>query len=42
MISKAVVGAANTIVAAICRTTDQRPAEVCAAPPIQALQGLLG
>jgi hypothetical protein len=36
-VSKAVVGTANTIVAAICKATNQQPASVCSSPATQSV-----
>jgi hypothetical protein len=41
-ITQAVVGAANKLVAAICATTAQNPASVCASPGARAGRGRLG
>jgi len=38
-VAQGVLGAANYITAAICRTTNNQPANVCTAPPIKALAG---
>ena len=40
-IAKAVDGAANVVIAAICKVTHQQPGSVCAAPAIQAIQARL-
>jgi hypothetical protein len=41
-IAKGVLGSANEITAAICRTTNNQPADVCNAAPIKAIQDQLG
>jgi len=38
-VAQGVLGAANYITAAICKTTNNQPASVCAAPPIKAVAG---
>jgi len=40
--ARAIVGSANLITAAICRTTSDQPAAVCSTPAIQALEKKLG
>jgi hypothetical protein len=37
-VAKSVVGAANYLTAAICKTTGNTPAAVCSAPVIKSLQ----
>jgi hypothetical protein len=41
-VARAAVGASNAIVAAVCKITNQQPANVCATPKIQAIQTSLG
>ena len=41
-ISRGAVGAANTLVAALCTLTAGQPADVCADPAVQALQTAIG
>jgi hypothetical protein len=41
-IAKGAVGAANTMVAAICNVTGQKPANVCTTPAIRGLEPALG
>jgi hypothetical protein len=40
--AKAIVGSANLITAAICKTTSDKPASVCSSPAIQDLEKKLG
>lgn len=40
--SKAIIGSANLVTAAICRMTSDQPAEVCSSTTIQALEKKLG
>jgi hypothetical protein len=41
-VARAVDGAANSLTAAICQTTQQRPARVCSASGVRAFSGSLG
>jgi hypothetical protein len=40
--TRAIVGSANTLTAALCQVTSNTPANVCVAPSIQSLQASLG
>ena len=40
-IAKGSLGAANVLTATICKTTDNKPANVCNEAPIQAIQSQL-